>query len=81
MMKAVMVEATGTTGSFIDTHVVDTEDDVWEVLDAYLGQEAHGDLPTTLDFLDADANVLRVVNVLWVIIRGEVVAWRTIPLD
>lgn len=76
-MEAVVVDVTGMSGNFMDSIVVEDEDDIRRYLNGFIGSDTEP--PSVLEWLGEDGEVIAVEPVLFGIdSTGRPFAWRTV---
>lgn len=76
-MDTVVVEVTGTSGNYIDSIVVEDEDDIRQYLNGFLGTDV--EFPSVLEWLDDAGDIIAVEPVLFGVSgSGRPFAWRTV---
>ena len=76
-METVVVEVTGTSGNYIDSIVVEDEDDIRRYLNGFIGMDT--EFPSVLEWLGEDGDIIASEPILFGVSRsGRPFAWRTI---
>ena len=78
-MSHMVVEVTGSSGNYIDSIVVDDEDDINRYLSGFVGTSTEH--PALLEWLDEEGDVFDRMLVLYGLRDGVPYAWRTAYKD